>query len=178
MPDYTVTRFLLTRLLRGATYFCKECSSAFYISTHAPLARRDNCFFKQVSVFVNFYSHASCEARLSVKYRSHQQSAISTHTPLARRDVNGDETALSRVHFYSHASCEARRMFPCLLLELLLFLLTRLLRGATGFLNGLTENGKISTHTPLARRDELASYDELWRTDFYSHASCEARRLF
>ena len=57
--------------------------------------------------------------------------------------------------FYSHASCEARHIEFVILYGLGLFLLTRLLRGAT-FLLVL---------------DTYAGH-------FYSHASCEARLIF
>ena len=33
---------------------------------------------------------------------------------------------------------------------------------------------KISTHTPLARRDRAYHSYRLHKTNFYSHASCEA----
>ena len=54
------------------------------------------------------------------------------------------------------------------------FLLTRLMRGVT--LTPLSEPafGKISTHTPHARRDPLGGWLTLPILNFYSHASCEA----
>ena len=82
-------RFLLTRLLRGATDYRYKPSIVTGISTHAPLARRDLCVAR--------YEHT---------YQ----------------------------HFYSRASCEARRIFSAITLNLLTFLLTRLLRGATTIL--------------------------------------------
>ena len=56
-------------------------------------------------------------------------------------------------HFYSHASCEARRSFSCCSFKLFV----------------------ISTHTPLARRDDVLVTAQTPDEDFYSHASCEAR---
>ena len=58
-------------------------------------------------------------------------------------------------NFYSHASCEARQRSVWSIRTIQLFLLTRLLRGAT--CDGKTA-GQFQEH-------------------FYSHASCEARHL-
>ena len=106
--NHSVT-FLLTRLLRGATEqaFRDAIDGAIsthtplarrdgivisanpisQISTHTPLARRDRMCSKLRSVILNFYSHASCEARPN---------------DVLVADCNQD--------FYSHASCEARQL--------------------------------------------------------------------
>ncbi len=81
------------------------------------------------------------------------QIAISTHTPLARRDlenVNGFSLTLISTH-----TPLARRD------EL------------ADFQNIFKS---ISTHTPLARRDIHEKSYEAAPHNFYSHASCEARR--
>ena len=57
------------------------------------------------------------------------------------------------------------------------FLLTRLSRGATGAGQASRGKTKISTHTPLARRDLGLSHGRVAWFYFYSHASREARRL-
>ena len=57
-----------------------------YISTHAPRVRRDLNDFCASLIFINFYSRASCEARLKARAK-----------------------ALAEEDFYSRASCEARR---------------------------------------------------------------------
>ena len=79
------------------------------------------------------------------------------------------------------------------------FLLTRLSRGATGengvmddlheisthtplarrdnFTDGKKLLRQISTHTPLARRDQMIADYNKWSENFYSHASREARLL-
>ena len=79
---------------------------------------------------------------------------ISTHTPLARRDI----------------LASPRRLM------LLISTHTPLARRDGQFWN-LGKTPKISTHTPLARRDRchLAPFHQ--EGNFYSHASCEARRL-
>ena len=80
-----MAQFLLTRLLRGATYGIEPQSRQTIISTHTPLARRDVLVVMKQMLLSHFYSHASCEARPS---------------------SNGIVYAGS--DFYSHASCEAR----------------------------------------------------------------------
>ena len=80
------SRFLLTRLLRGATDAAQLVPFYYEISTHTPLARRD----------LGLY----CVGTFDL---------ISTHTPLARRDQNTMADAASLNDFYSHASCEARQ---------------------------------------------------------------------
>ena len=123
---------------------------------------------------------------------------ISTHAPLARRDALLTGTAKPRFNFYSRASCEARLKVLNSNLQKLIFLLTRLLRGATAKSNPSSPNATISTHAPLARRDGfhastknssvISTHAPLARRDsaknaaslllsnFYSRASCEARR--
>ena len=108
LPGSTPLGFLLTRLLRGATNVFSNRPGIGRISTHTPLARRD----------------PRISARLPI-------SRISTHTPLARRDQRAFSQGRVQVHFYSHASCEARHCGSGGKITTLLFLLTRLLRGAT-----------------------------------------------
>ena len=125
--------FLLTRLLRGATAPGLYTGENLPISTHTPLARRD----KQNKM----YSQAD---RLFLLTRL-LRGATSRST----------EQAGYSLDFYSHASCEAR---PCRM-------------------EAQTASMTISTHTPLARRDEMLGIPVLDHIDFYSHASCEARHL-
>ena len=79
----------------------------------------------------NFYSHASCEARLEIicfydltfpDFYSH--ASCEARLPLCYKKFYSD-------HFYSHASCEARQRFNFDPEFSCIFLLTRLLRGAT-----------------------------------------------
>ena len=62
-------RFLLTRLLRGATPLVHACISGTNISTHTPLTRRDVICHSTALLSQNFYSHASYEARLASRGR-------------------------------------------------------------------------------------------------------------
>ena len=101
-------KFLLTRLLRGATV-------TLIIRTNRGQ---------------DFYSHASCEARHRRHAQIAEHTSISTHTPLARRD--GKTVPPPRYFDISTHTPLARR--DCVLLlphRLYIFLLTRLLRGAT-----------------------------------------------
>ena len=79
-------RFLLTRLMRGATTSAYIQTRLTVISTHAPHARRDTAF-----------------------HRFLMECQISTHAPHARRDYKFLCVGLVRVNFYSRASCEARQ---------------------------------------------------------------------
>ena len=100
---------------------------------------------------------------------------ISTHTPLARRDQAVQDANAALTNFYSHASCEARPKILKHYYTREIFLLTRLLRGATNLKIELIYQYIISTHTPLARRDQFRMRICEWLSYFYSHASCEAR---
>ena len=102
-------RFLLTRLLRGATTKRKNVLWCGRISTHTPLARRDFTSPVLFPVSAYFYSHASCEARHADAVDKMKVLFISTHTPLVRRDFCSILYLSTPLHFYSHASCEARR---------------------------------------------------------------------
>ena len=129
--SWNLSQFLLTRLLRGATFTCLLMLEVYYISTHTPLARRDCVDVKLEKYDLNFYSHASCEARR----------------------VNTGNYITDCANFYSHASCEARPVgytlkntssgisthTPLARRDLLLMMRFSVIR--------------ISTHTPLARRD-------------------------
>ena len=80
--------FLLTRLMRGATVISDSDEFGNKISTHAPHARRDNSMVEKMAAEINFYSRASCEARLIRRECYDRNFIISTHAPHARRDRN------------------------------------------------------------------------------------------
>ena len=102
-------QFLLTRLLRGATPAAPAPADGHLISTHTPLAGRAESGSGTRRGAADFYSHASCEARLRPGCNLGDVFRISTHTPLARRDAATGSGASASSDFYSHASCEARR---------------------------------------------------------------------
>ena len=147
------TAFLLTRLLRGATWSTDETESLYDISTHTPLARRDDLRVLSPKLALDFYSHASCEARHLRKISINALNAFLL-TRLLRGATSDPERLKEKLtDFYSHASCEARRQVAHRIDELMQFLLTRLLRGATKCFLNTFQCCRISTHTPLARRD-------------------------
>ena len=170
-------KFLLTRLLRGATEPTKTKPFFQMISTHTPLTRRD-----------------------LVHVPPPKNKFISTHTPLTRRDAASrfpdtlkidfyshasyearpaaGPTISAAGNFYSHASYEARRHGANGSRRTGRFLLTRLLRGATYEQFRNPQNMLISTHTPLTRRDAELPADQISDRNFYSHASYEARHAF
>ena len=128
------------------------------ISTHAPLARRDSVISQVVYSVFNFYSRASCEARPKTRQGNYEKvlyfysraSCEARHVaPLLPYDSPGN--------FSSRASCEARPKSTVSFLIVSLFLLTRLLRGATLTVLTLAPVSFISTHAPLARRDQALS---------------------
>ena len=192
-------KFLLTRLLRGATETNRNIDSVKFISTHTPLARRDGVIWRTSEAILNFYSHASCEARPSLeKEITDSENFYSLASCEARLIVFSMFFIFG--YFYSHASCEARRNGM------------NMLEIARDFYSHASCEARhklawaeymrldISTHTPLARRDVTGSTSSpkmrpflLTRLlrgatianifsnnhvfNFYSHASCEARRL-
>ena len=214
-------RFQLTRLLRGATSgiadlpFYRFCHFNSHASCEARLT-----FRRVMRSRCHFNSHASCEARrVKGKETEYLNANFNSHASCEARQVDNAHR-IDLVNFNSHASCEARRTAPSparltarlfQLTRLLRgatiasahtamlhgFQLTRLLRGATLLLNTSTSRWRISTHTPLARRDRrrqpddhmdvISTHTPLARRDrffhpvmqlprhFNSHASCEAR---
>ena len=171
----TTLTFLLTRLLRGATDWKRRRSRRTSISTHTPLARRDINSLPSLRLGLQFLLTRLLRGATSGLTNVLRKCIISTHTPLARRDFTFSICYTGVVHFYSHASCEARRHDSYVTEPTNTFLLTRLLRGATKKLVRYIIRNSISTHTPLARRDRPFFQIELSQSDFYSHASCEAR---
>ena len=196
-PSLTKSPFLLTRPMRGATFFQ-------FVKCH----------------FFQFLLTRLLRGATQIKAVRQKGKDISTHTPLARRDRKSVRT-LGRIwYFYSHASCEARLNFLRFPLLGLVFLLTRLLRGATlfyvcpavsaEFLLTRLLRGATQLHAAGARarkflltrllrgattvgRDKIKSIPFLLTRllrgatsitetavndtrHFYSHASCEARR--
>ena len=119
--------------MRGATDSDTIDFTESPISTPTPHARRDALFKGDVKRCLDFYSHASCEARRHRRNMGEWNRSrfllprlmrgatlvrllyffvirISTPTPHARRDERIFECAGLLEYFYSHASCEAR---PC-----------------------------------------------------------------
>ena len=179
VPDNdTDVEFLLTRLMRGVTEW--------------------KILYQRI--YFHFYSHASCEAWHSSgssslwsspflltrlmrgvtlhRRRMEQLLRISTHTPHARRDIVTYGSVLTAYDFYSHASCEAW-LFHLYSYLWWMPISTHTPHARRDIWTELWKMTlKISTHTPHARRDMWRLLLCLIRSNFYSHASCEAwRRL-
>ena len=61
-PFNIMPLFQLTRLMRGVTRLTFDAQIINNISTHTPHARRDGDYVEFFDFYVNFNSHASCEA--------------------------------------------------------------------------------------------------------------------
>ena len=149
--------FLLTRLSRGATSPFPKKRLELEISTHAPLARRDNSSACKGTFQFSISTHAPLARRDAVPFNGQlRQFFISTHAPLARRDTQFLIVSYTQSDFYSRASREARRFLFFRCYTDFEFLLTRLSRGATPDNYVFACCCPISTHAPLARRDYLS----------------------
>ena len=160
--------------MRGATITCLIITLCFIISTHTPLARRDLLLQAKKIMILDFYSHASCEARhgkqkgykTSGNFYSHASCEARPYTRKARPH---------NVHFYSHAPCGARRSSNEANERTEKFLLTRPMRGATSRrVPGGHRKIYFYSHAPCGARLEVL---RLGATGvyFYSHAPCGAR---
>ena len=112
----------------------RDAGAYCQISTHAPLARRDSTVKEYAVVVPYFYSRASREARPKKSKNNAIIHQISTHAPLARRDLGSWLT----------------------IMLIFLFLLPRLSRGATW-----------QSRSSMILRSQ----------NFYSRASREARQF-
>ena len=145
--------FLLTRLMRGATtgksYYIATLNFNFYsrASCEARLMNQEMC-----SLGRHFYSRASCEARLKKEIENYCWG-----------------------NFYSRASCEARQSNRIFRIITKKFLLTRLMRGATMWDYKISISGnfysRASCEARLSRQNQATA-----TIYFYSRASCEARQ--
>ena len=125
------------------------------ISTHAPLAGRDGASLTTVADAIRISTHAPLAGRDCGGHRQkHDGAGISTHAPLAGRDMWPAGKAAGARNFNPRAPCGARLFTFVGVSVTVTFQPTRPLRGAT-FLR-LLKPGEfcISTHAPLAGRDE------------------------
>ena len=170
------------------------------ISTHAPLAGRDQCLRRSnLKTIANFNPRAPCGARREKPWENVPVRNISTHAPLAGRDWARIRRYFFPRNFNPRAPCGARpgswyhqpgrgTFQPTRPLRgatkaehpvphgLDIFQPTRPLRGATT--HGLSPPGKkqISTHAPLAGRDNaIRRYTSVPSLDFNPRAPCGAR---
>ena len=144
------------------------------ISTHAPLARRDNCSHFNKPKKHNFYSRASREARLAGRCpRIYIQRFLLTRlsrgatitniiipmitkfllTRLSRGATSLGRQELHYCYFYSRASREARHHSAVKNYITVISTHAPLARRDDSFHFVHTPSIFISTHAPLARRD-------------------------
>ena len=151
-------RFQPTRPLRGATNAdLLSIYSLGIISTHAPLAGRDELALLAGIKIKDFNPRAPCGARRGVSSTQHSHKRISTHAPLAGRDCRRRQRKVRGKIFqptrplrgatprWMILPCRASNFNP---------------RAPCGarleIIGGDAHGRRISTHAPLAGRDALA----------------------
>ena len=122
--------FLLTHLMRGATFSRFIFIVLMSISTHAPHARCNLQYGIMITVRGHFYSRTSCEVqRLSLSFSNVTSNFYSRTScevqPLLRT------TKKTTSYFYSRTSCEVQHCLSSGCKGCIRFLLTHLMRGAT-----------------------------------------------
>ena len=189
-------RFLLTRPSRGATIFLNFGFVVFVISTHTPLAGRDRSVLHplphpQISTHTPLAGRdhhqppnsASMESFLltrpsrgATNSHSHKSPCpqISTHTLFAGRDFALTPSFYGIRYFYSHAPRGARpyRKFGTSSPS---HFYSHAPRGARREVREPRWKYLISTHTPLAGRDDGTGQEFSLLYNFYSHAPRGAR---
>ena len=126
------------------------------ISTHAPLAGRDACAIDLTPAYRHFNPRAPCGARRRSRTASATTGRISTHAPLAGRDMTTQrQKNHGQTNFNPRAPCGARPFAPSGINSGIRFQPTRPLRGATAWEAVDMASDGISTHAPLAGRDEM-----------------------
>ena len=189
--------------MRGATAGHIGAADKIGISTHAPLAGRDQETVEGDVKEIKISTHAPLAGR---DPRSRDkligQPRISTHAPLAGRDCQQLYQAESLHYFNPRAPCGARlcsllrsircahhfnprapcgaRLYVDLPAPFLpkIFQPTRPLRGATASAAGHDAADDISIHAPLAGRDCTALTPCRQARYFNPRAPCGARRIF
>ena len=193
--------FQPTRPLRGATPRNRPRAVKKLISTHAPLAGRDAAQPGEKRADRHISTHAPLAGRDEAPNQVLNLVLISTHAPLAGRDDRGGLRCKLRSYFNPRAPCGARR-YPEIkqlgygprfqptrplrgattqvLLDMMqrtIFQPTRPLRGATVPVTYYSENDDgISTHAPLAGRDEFKPVLTASMGHFNPRAPCGARQ--
>ena len=103
--DSLVLRFLLTRPLRDVTETIAEALPNMSISTHTPLAGRDEYPLDCFGYYSPFLLTRPLRDVTETAEQPQPETAISTHTPLAGRDADNISNLNFHAHFYSHAPC-------------------------------------------------------------------------
>ena len=145
--------FQPTRPLRGATCRLRRGNRPPQISTHAPLAGRDDPQLSSNAGTAGFQPTRPLRGATVLHHAVKRHADISTHAPLAGRDLT-----LTPVHravvISTHAPLAGRDTNAAVSEpEADVFQPTRPLRGATSEYLDIVQVEPISTHAPLAGRD-------------------------
>ena len=126
------------------------------VSTHAPLAGRDKEDVKAITGKAGFQPTRPLRGATGTSSKTRGQGNISTHAPLAGRDMTTQrQKNHGQTNFNPRAPCGARPFAPSGINSGIRFQPTRPLRGATAWEAVDMASDGISTHAPLAGRDEM-----------------------
>ena len=129
-------------------------SYSVFVSTHAPVLRRDTC---------------PCPYS--------RRLFVSTHAPVLRRDDSPDMGPRQRAGFNSRARIKARRLRDLLnIVEKLVSTHAPVLRRDGHSLPDIRQALAVSTHAPVLRRDHAAPPAMRGKRSFNSRARIKARR--
>ena len=145
--------FLLTHLMRGATWAVEAAQVDSVISTHAPHARCNKILSAGLTLLGQFLLTHLMRGATDFNLIVSSFRAISTHAPHARCNLpaavvpsknsnfysrtscevqlQSQSNIANVLDFYSRTSCEVQHTVIILSVARLLFLLTHLMRGAT-----------------------------------------------
>ena len=145
--------FQPTRPLRGATKKLKGDSDDGNISTHAPLAGRDEKAERRQRRWKHFNPRAPCGARREVKNEKIRERYFNPRAPCGAR-LPRLQLCRRAGQISTHAPLAGHDDRSVgVLLGVVVFQPTRPLRGTTFSRSGLYRETAISTHAPLAGHD-------------------------
>ena len=144
----------------------------FEISTHTPLAGRDAARFRCMRRKPQFLLTRPLRDVTIAVIVSVRNGTFLLTRPLRDVTTNHIPSSQRTPLFLLTRPLRDVTSHPAYLLILFRFLLTRPLRDVTTAFNTSRSSFAISTHTPLAGRDD--KYHEKYKKkyDFYSHAPC------
>ena len=173
----TVRVFQPTRPLRGATIAPVATSESIEISTHAPLAGRDDIKVSGAAGKGYFNPRAPCGARQMSYQAMNQAMEFQPTRPLRGATRARPSTRRKAANFNPRAPCGARPSFFTSIPETTEFQPTRPLRGATCTHRIFGHESGISTHAPLAGRDHTENHSAETEENFNPRAPCGARHV-
>ena len=151
--------------------------AACFISTHAPLAGRDKLALALVRRLKLISTHAPLAGRDAAYYKGGAARRISTHAPLAGRDWNRQCSYLiGRLFQPTRPLRGATASVAPIAHRSYSFQPTRPLRGATVQIADAAADREISTHAPLAGRDDHPVISQHVGLHFNPRAPCGARQ--